>query len=76
MIVPMTETNSEPRQPKRFEKKASIHAISRWKRGEAAAVSLCHRPSSDHRRFGFLASLFRRNFSIGGSAFQYLSFRA
>jgi hypothetical protein len=31
MIVPMTETKREPRQPKRFEKKANIHAISRWK---------------------------------------------
>jgi len=75
MIVPVTERKSEPRQPKRLEKKANIHAISRWKRSDAAAVSLC-RPTSDHRRFGFLAFLFRRNFSIGGSAFQYLSFRA
>jgi hypothetical protein len=43
MIVPMTETKSEPRQPKRFEKKANIHAISRWKPGRRLPVPLFHR---------------------------------
>jgi len=32
MIVPMTEMKSDPKQPKRLEKKANIQAISRWRR--------------------------------------------
>jgi hypothetical protein len=42
MIVPMTETKSEPRQPKRFEKKANIHAISRWKPERRLPMPLFH----------------------------------
>ena len=42
IIVPMTETKSEPRQPKRFEKKANIHAISRWKRQRRLPMPLFH----------------------------------
>ena len=38
--MPMTETKSEPRHPKRFEKKANIHAISRWKRQIRLTISL------------------------------------
>jgi hypothetical protein len=42
MIVPMTETKSDPRQPKRFEKKANIHAISRWKPERRLPMPLFH----------------------------------
>jgi hypothetical protein len=42
MIVPMAETKSEPRQPKRFEKKANIHAISRWKPERGLPMPLFH----------------------------------
>jgi hypothetical protein len=42
MIVPMTETKSEPRQPKRFEKKANIHAISRWKPQRGLPMPVFH----------------------------------
>jgi hypothetical protein len=38
----MTEMKSEPRQPKRFEKKANIHAISRWKRQRRLPMPLFH----------------------------------
>jgi len=42
MIVPMTETKSDPRQPKRFEKKANIHAISLWKPERRLPMPLFH----------------------------------
>jgi len=62
MIVPMTETKSEPRQPKRFEKKANIHAISRWKPQRRLQMPLFHCdagqfPIADLRPDGSLLSI-------------------
>jgi hypothetical protein len=56
MIVPMTETNSEPRQPKRFEKKASYFALEARRRSRRLALSLCDFRSPPIRLLGFLVS--------------------
>jgi hypothetical protein len=42
IIVPMTEMKSDHRQPKRFEKKANIQAISRWKRQTRFSTPIFH----------------------------------